>query len=350
MNQKLTAKIRSGQGYTYLKLGGIIDEDNHLGGLTAQIAGPIVILDVADIMRVNSYGVRDWVNWLDSLSRLGRQLVMVRCSSAIVGQANMVTNFTGQAIIVSFQAPYYCSHCDLSVVKVLSVEELLSKGRGPIVAPDYVCEVCGNALEFDDFEESYFAFLQGVDPARITTDIHHAIEQVSPEVEKMIRALDAEQINHLSGPLDTAAMRTPPSSGRTPASDAFTGLIRSASEAERAGIRATLPEPIRAMKGPEDGPATRPEMLLGRSAAGGQVEGSSSSNSMVSGRPTVRTTSRSWPEGDATASASAHQSAPSQPGQDGELASMLMRVLPYVLILLALLVVGLLIVLVITIT
>lgn len=346
MNQKLTAKIRSGQGYTYLKLGGIIDEDNHLGGLTAQIAGPIVILDVADILRVNSYGVRDWVNWLDSLSRLGRQVVMVRCSSAVVGQANMVTNFTGQAIIVSFQAPYYCAHCDLSVVKVLSVEELLAKKRGPLAAPDHVCEVCGNTLEFDDFEESYFAFLQGVDPARITADIHRAIEQVSPEVEKMIRALDAEQINHLSGPLDTAAMRTPPSSGRTPASDAFPGLIRSASEAERAGIRATLPEPIRAMKGPAEGPATRPEMLLGRSASGG----ASSSSSMVAGRPTVRTASRSWPEGSASRSASNPPSSASQPGQDGELTSMLMRVLPYVLVLLALLVVGLLIVLVITIT
>lgn len=156
MNQKFQAAVHQRDEMTYVKLAGVIDEDNELTELTEKIPGGTVVIDLADIERINSCGVRDWVNWLGRVEKQGARPVLVECSPAIVAQINLVNNFTGGGVVKSFFAPYFCPNCDRE--KVLLVESA-EMGPPPHKAPTCRCDECDGVMDFDDMEDSYFAFL-----------------------------------------------------------------------------------------------------------------------------------------------------------------------------------------------
>ncbi len=323
MDQKFSVQVRSGGGYTYLKLRGVIDEDNNLSALLGRMDAEVVVLDLSEVDRINSYGVRDWVNWLGDIESAGRRLVMMRCSPAIVGQANMVTNFCARAVIMSFFAPYFCPSCEQPVNKLLNVEQFLDGAA--IKAPDYLCDVCGAALEFDDFEESYFAFLQAVDPSQISSEMRRVVEDVAPDLERKIKALNEGRITQLSGPLHTASMEH----AEGPGSGSYGGLIRSVGEAQRAAIIGDLPEKVRE--------------AVGRAGQGAQ-------SNVAAPPPALAAPASSEvasPKGVQPSAAPSSGAAASKPG--GSLGALLLVLLPYALIGVALLVVAVLLFLVLTI-
>ncbi len=229
MNSKTSARIRSGNGYSFLQLGGVVDEDNNLRALTPRLEAETLILDLSDVDRINSCGVRDWVNWLGDLNSQGKRAVMIRCAPAIVAQANMVTNFLGDALILSFFAPYYCPSCDRSEDKLLHVQQFA--GMDEVVAPQFQCDTCGQALEFDDFEESYFAFVNAMDLSKLDADLQATVERATPGLEQKLRELDAGHITQLSGPVHTLSRPgTTPVPRPTTGDKAFPGLIASTSD------------------------------------------------------------------------------------------------------------------------
>jgi hypothetical protein len=151
--------------------------------------------------RINSCGVRDWVNWISAVEEKGFKVVLIRCSPSIVTQINLVTNFVGGAIVHSFQAPYYCPSCDREYLKLIETESLM--GQRPVRAPSFRCSECGGVLDFDDIEESYFAFLNAADGGGVDQRIKHLVDEVSPDLEAKIRALNEAGSGPLSGPLHT---------------------------------------------------------------------------------------------------------------------------------------------------
>jgi anti-anti-sigma regulatory factor len=169
MNQKFQAAVHRKDEVTYVKLGGVIDEDNELVELTDRIAIGMTVIDLADIERINSCGVRDWVNWLTRIERNGARVVLVECSPAIVSQINLVNNFTGNGVVKSFYAPYFCPNCEREKVLLVETGELPpTPNRAPICR----CDECDGVMDFDDMEDSYFAFLSTArkipEAARIT--------------------------------------------------------------------------------------------------------------------------------------------------------------------------------------
>lgn len=175
METKFIPTLQAGNGYTYLKLKGILDEDNLLSNLLSQIQGRLLLIDMAEIERINSCGVRDWVNWNNQIQALGIAVILLRCSPVVVSQANMVTNFAADAFIHSFYAPYVHPDTGDEQSVLLFTEEI--RKSSPVSAPKIFNEN-GEELEFDEFEESYFAFIG--DP-RIRN------YQVSPEVQAVIQ-------------------------------------------------------------------------------------------------------------------------------------------------------------------
>src|SRR4029077_637985 len=145
---------------------GVIDEDNELASLSDKIGSGTAVIDVSEIERINSCGVRDWVNWLGKVEKNGAKVILVECSPAIVAQINLVNNFTGEGVVKSFYAPYFCPNCDLE--KVLLVETRDMAGTQPFKAPSCRCDECDGPVDFDDMEESYFAFL--ANSKKIVTD------------------------------------------------------------------------------------------------------------------------------------------------------------------------------------
>jgi anti-anti-sigma regulatory factor len=156
MSQKFQTSVQHRGDMSYVKLGGVIDEDNELGDLVDKIPSGTAVIDLGEIERINSCGVRDWVNWLSKLETSGTRSVLVECSPAIVAQINLVNNFTGSGVVKSFYVPYFCPECDEE--KVLLVEAT-DMGPPPHEPPTCRCDECDLVMDFDDMPDSYFAFL-----------------------------------------------------------------------------------------------------------------------------------------------------------------------------------------------
>jgi len=156
MSQKFQASVQHRGDVSYVKLGGVIDEDNELADLIDKIPPGTAVIDLGEIERINSCGVRDWVNWLSKLENNGARSVLVECSPAIVAQINLVNNFTGSGVVKSFYVPYFCPECDEE--KVLLVEAT-DMGPPPHEPPTCRCDECDLVMDFDDMPDSYFAFL-----------------------------------------------------------------------------------------------------------------------------------------------------------------------------------------------
>lgn len=185
MNPKFHAALHQRDDVTYVKMGGVIDEDNELGDLVERIAAGTVVIDLGEVERINSCGVRDWVNWLTKVEKGGSRVVLVECSPAIVSQINLVNNFTGSGVVKSFFAPYFCPNCDREKVLLVEAAEM---GPSPHRAPVCRCDECDGVMEFDDMEDSYFAFLVSAkrvsEPARIAAVVSELQHSGATDAEK----------------------------------------------------------------------------------------------------------------------------------------------------------------------
>lgn len=189
MSKKFNLGTKTIEDATFVKISGVIDEDNRLASSLKKIDGKTVVLDLEEIVRINSCGVRDWVNWVNDLDAMDKQVILVKCSPCIVNQLNVVNNFVGQGMVKSFFAPYYCGNCDTEQLRLLPVGDFA--GQSAPAAPAVQCRKCGSPnTEFDDLEQAYFAFLprnagKVVDPA-----LEQHIRSLSPSIQDRIQRLD----------------------------------------------------------------------------------------------------------------------------------------------------------------
>ncbi|ATH08914.1 hypothetical protein BIY24_13445 [Halobacteriovorax marinus] len=134
---------------------GLIDEDSNFSELDGKIKGK-VIFDFEKVSLINSCGIREWVNFLESVDK-DSVLVYRNCRQIIIEQINMVHGFIREgATVESFYAPYYCEDCDKEFKMHLKVSDV--KGSS---APAVKCPDCGSdEMEFDAIEEQYFQFIK----------------------------------------------------------------------------------------------------------------------------------------------------------------------------------------------
>src|SRR5262245_55168049 len=103
----LEVRISELDGELLVELSGELDESAQLARqLLPRLRGR-VRFDLGDLRRINSVGVRDWVELQEALGDRA-EVELDRCSSAIVAQMNMIYNFRGRARVRSFLAPYVC--------------------------------------------------------------------------------------------------------------------------------------------------------------------------------------------------------------------------------------------------
>lgn len=155
-------------------LRGEIDENADFSELRATLRGDVE-LSLEGITRINSCGVREWVNFVRGLEAV-RALSFARCSPPVVLQLNTIYNFRGRARIASFLAPYVCEACHGDEYKLLDVaehfgEQIAHAGRAgdPRRAagatdwrahvPAFRCRRCGGIMVFDELPERYLSFL-----------------------------------------------------------------------------------------------------------------------------------------------------------------------------------------------
>ncbi len=152
----LSWRVKERPGYTDVEFYGEIDENADFAELRRRLRGPVTF-HLAEVRRINSCGVREWVNFVRDLPQV-TELTFSHCSPAIVTQLNMIYNFRGAASVRSFFAPYICENCNREEEKLLDVETYFPNRQIDRV-PDFSCEKCGQAMEFDDLPERYLSFL-----------------------------------------------------------------------------------------------------------------------------------------------------------------------------------------------
>jgi anti-anti-sigma regulatory factor/ABC-type transporter Mla MlaB component len=212
--QKLRVDKTSDGGITLLKLAGTIDEQFEGKKIASGVKGGTLVLDLADIERISSFGIREWVDFIAAVSTKVSSLWFVECAPKVVDQFNMVANFGGAGNLVSFYAPYRCDYCDddrRRLVQVQAEWEELKTGK----LPERVCESCGNAEYFDEDPLTFFSFLQAHPPqvtppdvaAFLATRLNYSVEAGARKL-KIEKAIDGRAtFLKLTGDLDASFPR-----------------------------------------------------------------------------------------------------------------------------------------------
>lgn len=136
-------------------LSGSLEESIDFG----QMIGPApskMEIHCKDVSRINSVGVKAWISYFQKCHSNGIQVKFLECSTAIVEQINLISNFIAGGIVESIFLPFACSNCELELSNLFNVEDLAKDGKAP---PTMECPKCHNQAKFDDIPEEYLAFI-----------------------------------------------------------------------------------------------------------------------------------------------------------------------------------------------
>ncbi|MEN9796445.1 MAG: hypothetical protein RL653_141, partial [Pseudomonadota bacterium] len=158
------------------------------GREVSALAGKKLLFDLADVERITSFGVREWLQMLSELEPKGSELYFARCSEAVVNQLGMIRRFAGGGKILSFFAPYLCARCGAQFSTLLDCQHDAAALKAQEF-PAVDCPSCATSSQFDDDARSYLSFgpVPHVPPPEVlrAVDGLAAIGQVDP-VEKFI--------------------------------------------------------------------------------------------------------------------------------------------------------------------
>ena len=124
----------------HVRIAGVIDETFPLTASSPELGG-ILIVDLGQVERISSFGVRRWIEFASKLPTGALSLYVVNAPPVIVDQLNMVEGFAGVARVLSMLAPYTCRACGedrLRLVDLQSEAPIIAEGR----APEHSCPVC----------------------------------------------------------------------------------------------------------------------------------------------------------------------------------------------------------------
>jgi len=117
---------------------------------------PEMEINCKEIPRINSVGVKAWIKYFQSCQAKGSKIRFVECSTAIVEQINLISNFTCGGTVESIFVPFSCSGCKSELAGLFKTEDLK---KIQLKLPDLKCSKCGSKAVFDDLPEEYFGFL-----------------------------------------------------------------------------------------------------------------------------------------------------------------------------------------------
>ena len=134
-----------------------------------------VIIDLAGLDRITSFGVREWLTMLREL--YASRLVFTRCSESFVNQVSMIRSFCSPGQIASFYAPYACSGCgaQFSALYDAKRDAMAIARRQPMAV---ACPRCGHGSSFDDDPSVYLAIDE------------HLVDELDPQLCAAIDQLD----------------------------------------------------------------------------------------------------------------------------------------------------------------
>lgn len=128
-----------------------------------------VAFDLADVDRVTSFGVREWLAMLAARTHVS-ETFLLRCSESVANQLGLIRKFDGGAQIVSFYAPYMCGGCGSQLERLFDREHDADELREGAPRP-VSCPRCQAEAVFDDDPRSYFGFAAAASAVAVPADV-----------------------------------------------------------------------------------------------------------------------------------------------------------------------------------
>jgi anti-anti-sigma regulatory factor len=150
-------KTRTEDCLTVILSGSLVQEALSIEKLLGEIPARLR-LNCKHVARINSQGVRAWIQFLQKTAARGTEVIFEECSTAMVQTLNMVSNFTRVARIESVYLPFACTSCHSELQALAGASQLARAGYR--VSTRQACPKCGGKAEFDDRSHEYFACLQ----------------------------------------------------------------------------------------------------------------------------------------------------------------------------------------------
>ncbi len=166
MTQNVSVSIKETDTIAYIKITGRIDENANLREI--QVTKPKLVINARDIEHINSCGVKEWVEWT---SQFTGEIYLLECSPVLIMQANLLMEFLGPAIVISFFIPFYCEAC--ANRETLLVETHHARNHDYTIPQ---CPQCGETMQYEVHEEFYLLFLEGFEDTTISPDLIEAIK------------------------------------------------------------------------------------------------------------------------------------------------------------------------------
>lgn len=138
-----------------VRLAGSIEENVDFD----QLIGPPpseLHVNCKEVPRINSVGVKSWIRYFQQAQSKGTKLKFLDCSTAIVQQINLISNFVCGGTVESIYVPFSCTTCKAELVGLFRSEDLK---KIQLKLPELKCSKCSGTAVFDDIPEEYFAFL-----------------------------------------------------------------------------------------------------------------------------------------------------------------------------------------------
>jgi serine/threonine-protein kinase len=191
-----------------LRLSGVIDERFDAGAVFGGLGGAVV-LDLAGIKRITSFGVRQWSDAMKVLHSSITHLYLLAAPSCFVDQLNMVLNFGGRSEVITATALYFCDRCQEEraiAIDVLGDRPLLASGAAP-AAP---CPNCGTPMALEEDPQQAFRYVkvygaQAIEPevaAALAKEGLYTPRKVGPPPEEMKLVHGDVTLLVLTGTLD----------------------------------------------------------------------------------------------------------------------------------------------------
>lgn len=116
----------------------------------------LTVFDLEKTTGITSFAVRSWVDMLVEARPRLTGLYFARVSQSMTRQMNMVRNFAGGGLVLSFYAPYSCPQCEIFYERLFDCVHDADFLRR-LEAPRAPCPRCGLDGELDDEPSSCFA-------------------------------------------------------------------------------------------------------------------------------------------------------------------------------------------------
>lgn len=167
-------------GVTVITLGGCIDETFEGASLGRSLSGT-VLLDLAAVQRITSFGVREWLAMTEAIAEAGTvDAFLGRCPEPIVNQLSLIRGFAGTARVASFQVAFLCDACGATFHGALDCQRdaaLLASGATPTAT----CPRCAADARHDD------------DPGALAFAAAHLGVAVPEAVRSLLTSLESDR-------------------------------------------------------------------------------------------------------------------------------------------------------------